>query len=302
MTVIGLNSDNFLSGNPLPITITPDVSFTIGDYVNVTIIRLVTHPGDIETSYPPIRLYVQTTGISVDLMPYIKGMMPYPYIPTTTYQDPVPNTQNFTIIFSLSSGGGQIFFNKTVIRGFKRTKSNSGLTVTNGTVLKESDKIPVWEAYPTAKFTLTASKIIPSTVLDPEDIRQMKIPIACNPFYVRFLNTLGGYSFWMFNSWEWGTKSKSLGLIEKTTDINNVSLGFSEKNEVKVDTRIRRDFYGIIRALDVSPVIQVYDKFNMDWLKIELMDSSFEENNYEDMQEFSCTFDMMLNTKPEVLW
>lgn len=302
MTVSGLNSDNFLSGNPLPITITPDTVFSIGDYVNVTIIRLVTHPGDIETSYPPIRLYVQTTGVTVDLMPYIKGMMPYPYIPTTTYQDPVPNTQNFTIIFSASIGGGDIFFNKTVVRGFKRTKSNSGLTVTNGTILKESDRIPVWGAYPTAKFTLTASQIIPSTILDPEDLRQMKIPIACNPFYVRFLNTLGGYSFWMFNAWEWDTKSKPSGMIEKTTDINNVSLGFKETNEVKVDTRVRREFFGVIRALVVSPVVQVYDQFDMDWLKIELKDTSFNENNYEDMQEFSCTFDLMLNTSPEVLW
>lgn len=130
----------------------------------------------------------------------------------------------------------------------------------------------------------------------------MHTPTSCNPFYVRFLNTKGGYSFWMFNAWEYSTTSKELGVVSTTTSINNKSLGFSEENTVTVDTRVKREYYDLIRALIVSPVIQVYNQFDMEWLKIELKGTTFDSNNYEDLQEFTCDFDLMLNTNPGTIW
>jgi len=105
----------------------------------------------------------------------------------------------------------------------------------------------------------------------------------------------------MFNSWEDNTESDEYGVI-KRTGINNKSLGFDQEDKVIVDTRVKREYYPLIRALIVSPAIQVYNQFDMDWLKIELKGTTFETNNYDDLQEFTCEFDLMLNVNPGVIW
>ena len=232
MIVSGLNTNRFLTGNPIPITITADSGeFAIGTKITMTIARQPTHPGQSLLSYPPITLYPVEGGVSVDLRPYIIGMMPEPYIPTNSYQDPVPNYQVFNISFSENrTDTSAIFSNKTFIRAFKRTKSNNALTFGINEELKEGEKIPVWQGYPTARFWIDSSSRIRATpVVTSEHSKQMRLPTACNPFYVRFLNSKGGYSFWMFNAWENATKSDDLGVI-KQTGINNKSLGFDEEN------------------------------------------------------------------------
>jgi len=311
MIVSGLNSNRFLTGNPIPITITADSGeFAIGTKITMSITRQATHPGQSLYAYPPITLFPNKNGVTINLGSdnnglggYIKGMMPEPYIPTNSYQDPVPNYQVFNFSFSENqTDTSAIFSNKTFIRAFKRTKSNNALTFSVNEELREGEKIPVWQGYPTARFWINGSNQIQSTtVVTSDDYKQMRTPTACNPFYVRFLNSKGGYSFWMFNAWQHGTKSKELGVIERT-GINNKSLGFSEENTVTVDTRVKREYYDLIRALIVSPVIQVYDQFDMEWLKIELKGTTFETNNYDDLQEFTCEFDLMLNVNPGVIW
>lgn len=306
MIVTGLNSNRYLIGNPIPVNmkLEDDALFDITSYIEMTITKVATHTGDTTYTLPVIRLHPSPSGLTIDLAPYLKGLMPSPYIPTTSYTNPVPNYQRFSITLSeTQTETSNTFLSKTFIRGFKRTKSNSGLTLSINENLYPTDKIPVWGAYPTARFWIDESSQIQSTtVVTDSYIKQMKVPTSCNPFYVRFLNSLGGYSFWMFNAWDWETKSDDVGVIENTTTMNNKSLGFNEENMVTVDSRVKREFYPLIRDLLVSPVIQVYDQFDMDWLKIELNGKSITENNYDDMLEVNLTFDLMLNNKPSVIW
>lgn len=303
MIVTGLNSNRFLTGNPIPVTVKADSGeFPIGTKVTMSVTRQATHAGQSLLAYPPITLFPNVGGLQFDLRPFIKGMMPEPYIPTNSYQDPVPNYQNFNISFSENAtDSSAIFSNKTFIRAFKRTKSNNGLTFASNEELREGDKIPVWQGYPSARFYIDNNQIKGTTVVEAEHIQRMKTPTACNPFYVRFLNSKGGYSFWMFNAWEDNTDSDDIGVIERQ-GINNKSLGFTQEDTVTVDTRVRREYYPLIRALIVSPVVQVYNQYDMDWLKIELKGTTFERNNYDDLQEFTCDFDLMLNVNPSSIW
>lgn len=306
MIVTGLNSNRFLIGNPIPITLSLEggALFNVASYIEMTITKTATHIGDVTYTLPVIRLHPSPSGLTIDLSPYIKGLMPKPYIPTTSYINPIPNYQRFNITFNENqTGTSNVFLSKTFIRGFKRYKSNSAITLNIGEELNPADKIPQWGGYPIARFWIDAdSQIQSTTVVDDPYIKRMKVPTACNPFYVRFLNSKGGYSFWMFNSWDWKTKSKELDVIENTVNINNQSLGFTEENTVTVDTRVKREFYPLIRDLLVSPVVQVYDQFQMDWLQIHLKGDDIQENNYEDMIEVTLTFDLMLNVNPSVIW
>lgn len=305
MIVTGLNGNRYLAGNPIPVGFFPDTDdFLSGSKITVTVTKLVTHAGDVQITLPPFTLYPPPKGMTIDLAPYVKGLLPKPYVPDGNYQNPVPNYQRLSFTISETQGDtSQVFNNKTFIRGFKRTKSDQGITLPVGTTLNNADRIPYWGSYPVARFLIhTDSTIRPQLVIDSQYTKQMRMPTACNPFYVRFLNSLGGYSFWMFNSWEWETSSDAVGVIKRTTSINNESLGFTEQNTITVDTRVKREFYGMMRDLCVSPVVQVYNQFGMEWLKIEMQGSSFQENNYEDLQEPTFTFDLMLNNNPQVIW
>lgn len=305
MIVTGLNGNRFLIGNSIPVIFAPSTQdFLLGSKIIITITKQVTHAGDVQYTYPPFTLYPSAKGISIDLSPYIKGLMPNPYVPASSYQNPVPNYQRFTVtVEETQSNTSQTFTNKTFIRGFERTKSNSPITLPVGTTLNNAERIPIWGSYPRARFYIASNNNIQvQTVIDTQYTKQMKVPATCNPFYVRFLNSLGGYSFWLFNSWEWETKGDPVGVIKNDVGINNRSLGFTEENTVTVDTRVKREFYGMMRDLCVSPVVQVYNQFDMEWLKIELQGSSFSTSNYEDLQEPTFKFDLMLGVNPQAIW
>ena len=304
MIVTGLNSNRYLAGNPIPVGFFPDTDdFLSGSKITVTVTKLVTHGGDVQFSYPPITLYPPAKGMTIDLAPMVKSLLPKPYAPNGSYQNPVPNYQRLSFTISETQGDtSQVFNNKTFIRGFERTKSNQGITLPIGTTLNNADRIPYWGAFPVARFYIDSNNTIQAqTVIDSQYTKPMRMPTACNPFYVRFLNSLGGYSFWMFNSWEWETSSDAVGVIKRTTSVNNESLGFTEQNTVTVDTRVKREFYGMMRDLCVSPVVHVYQQFGMEWLKIELQGSSFQENKYEELKETTLNFYFALNNKPQVI-
>lgn len=308
MIVTGLNSNRYLVGNPIPVTMSLEASalFTTSSYIEMTITKIATHAGDETYTLPVIRLHPSPSGLTIDLAPYIKGLMPKPYIPYSSYTNPVPNYQRFNIALSeTQTNTSNTFLSKTFVRGFKRDDEPYAITLSVNEELNPADKIPIWGAYPSARFWIDASSEIQSTtVVESQYIKQMKVPVACNPFYVRFMNSLGGYSFWMFNAWDWQTKSKEEGVIERPTFLDNESLGFTEENIVTVDSRVKREFYPLIRDLLVSPVIQVYQQFSTTrtWKKIELKGNSITENNYEDLIEVSLSFNLHLNNNPSVLW
>lgn len=308
MIVTGLNSNRYLVGNPIPVTMSLEAGalFTTSSYIEMTITKIATHPGDETYTLPIIRLHPSPSGLTIDLAPYIKGLMPKPYIPYSSYTNPIPNYQRFNIAMSeTQTNTSNTFLSKTFVRGFKRDDEPYAITLAVNEELNPADKIPVWGAYPSARFWIDASSEIQSTtVVESQYIKQMKVPVACNPFYLRFMNSLGGYSFWMFNAWDWQTKSKEEGVIERPTFLDNESLGFTEENIVTVDSRVKREFYPLIRDLLVSPVIQVYQQFSTTrtWKKIELKGNSITENNYEDLIEVSLSFNLHLNNKPSVLW
>lgn len=308
MIVSGLNGNRFLIGNKIPVKVQPDSGiFSQGSYITVTITKLITHTGDVEVTLPSIKLYPFGESLSFDLAPYIKGLMPYAYTPVDNnyndYLGLIPNYKRFNISFYENQNNtSQTFLNKTFVRGFKRENSPQAFTLPINTTLSPVDKIPYWGSYPTARFYIDSnSYILVDTIANPTYFKLMPITANCNPFYVRFLNSLGGYSFWLFNAWEWNIKTKDNGVINRLLDRD--SLGFSEENSIKVDTRVKREFFPLMKDLISSPMVQVYDKFTPEqWTKLDLKSSSFTENNYEDLIEFNCSFDLNLGNKPQVVW
>src|SRR5690606_1803167 len=131
MIVTGLNSNRFLAGNPIPVTLSlSGTSFEQGHYITMNVTKLTTHSGELPVTLPPRKLYPKLEWISIALTPYIKGLLPSPYVPYNIYQNPVPNYQNFNITLSEhQTDSSNAFLNKTFIRGFKRVDSDTGFTL-----------------------------------------------------------------------------------------------------------------------------------------------------------------------------
>ena len=306
MIVTGLSQNRYLTGNGVKVEIAPDSgTFAIGTKISMTVTKLVTHPGDILYTYPPITLYPSPSGLVIDLAPYIRGLVPYPYVPTTNYQDPIPNYQNFNIAFSEDqTNTSATFLNKTFVRGFRRTWTGQGQTLGATEILSPIARIPYWEGWPIAIFKMDNNTIKSILVVPSEDSKQMRVPAACTPLYVRFMNSLGGYSFWMFNQWEWSTKSNPLGSVQTITE--DRSLGFGMENNIVAHSRVKEEHYPLIRDLIVSPVIQVYqtgaDPFKADWTKVDAVSNNFNANNYDSLQEVSISFALNSKTKASIPW
>lgn len=301
MNVSGLSGDRFLIGNPIPVTLsfTPE-EIDEEDYVPVNLD--VVHPAT--GGYNEISLMLPSVGGKIDLSPIIKGLFPSPDVPSTSFSY-LQNNYSLDVRFSARGNAVNSSGYKTFIRGYKRIRSPYPISLEADEVLKESDKLPAWQGFQIGKTYLNENDEIQNTyLLDSSEIEVMR-DVVCDPFYIRFQNTKGGMSYWLFQAWKKETESDLVGIIPDKLTGNPLSLGFEETNEVKVYSKVPRRYYQTIKALVSSPMVQVYDRYGDtpgSWTQIYLKDSDFEEDNNSDSTEVDFTFDLMLNNDPRVIW
>ena len=122
MNLIGLNGNRYLVNNKILVTMSLDGGevFNYGSEINLNITR-----NSDSYSLPSIRLYPTPEGLTIDLAPYIKGLMKKPYVPGNSYADPIPNSETFTITFEENqTNSSNTFLNKTFVRGGRRVTTN----------------------------------------------------------------------------------------------------------------------------------------------------------------------------------
>lgn len=306
MIISGINQNRYLINNPIWVNITG-----AGEKVLLSFTSLQAE----NQNYPIFTFYTFNGQTELDLSEIIKGLMPESNHP----QNPIAGqviqgnitTQSLTFQ-SLGTVIGSQNFNKTFIRGGDGTmQSNIALPI--GSVLKESPKIPVWQGYPSAKYTLNSNnQIIFSNILTNAEIDRRKV-VTCNPVFLRFLNTRGGYSFWMFEEWEITEKSKETHRIERRG--NPLDLGLEMAWELSLNTRVPREYNATLSALLKSPEISVYNIENIlnkrggnslmafgTWTRIYNAGGSMAWNGFEEMNEYSFKFDLLFKEKPTLIW
>ena len=306
MIVTGLESDLYYINNPILINIKeldPELNyvdlvlFNINDVLN-------------RISSNTLRIYSNLNNeiIDFDLSEAIKANFPRPEHPLGTLgngSEINTNYVRFRMTFQelrvIGTAGDIVGINKTFLRGGEDTQ---GLNVTTnvGAVLKEGSKILIWGGLPVSKYYIDENKKISITNFIPEiEIQQIKT-VGCDPFYVRFLNSKGGYSFWLFPVWEKEKKTKSAGFIERQRPLNSFSLGFESTHTVKAESKIRREHFEIAESLITSQEIHVYDRYGNTWAKIEIKDGGFSRNTYEDITDFNVSFNANLSNDERLIW
>lgn len=314
MIVNGINKNRYLINNPIYVDITNIPS--AASYVLVTIQPEENGQDNIP---PSLRLYPINGALYFDLSEGIKSFFPVPDFKNETPlgQPILTNYLRAKISFAAVNSTGETLEtvsskNHFMRGGRKNHKTNQTLSANED--LRVSDKSPRWGAYPVRRFYLDDDNAIISTNLLPQDTENMRV-VGCNPMYFKFLNTLGGYSYWLFEKWRYTENVKDSDVVRSRKF--NYSLGAEPTYELEAEGRVDRRYFKTIRSLAESSEIYVYDlesKIFEDaitlvpgaardpWTKVYGGKNKVETNSVQAVETFKLNFDVYPQQKPTVKW
>ena len=211
-----------------------------------------------------------------------------------------PNAQEFKVIRILSSNNSSITLQKTFIRGGVRsTKTN--LKATGNTFLNPASKYPIFQGYPVTFESLDGNYIINELIQKdiPTSLIDNRIPKGCNGAYIKFLNQLGGYSYWYFESFSNTESGSNLGGF--INSLNNVDdLGNESQTQFKAYSKFPKEYVSIAKDLAVSGEVYIYENglFN----RIRNIKNSIEEDRVKRAYSVTFKFDYDTRFNPSLLW
>lgn len=254
-----------------------------------------------------------------------KAMMPLP-LNSLVYQEQGLNYNRVNITFTYESmdSDDEIIDvqNQTLtfIRGGLVVGNN--IYITDGSELIESERVPVWSGYPTGMAEVEGNQIIYRTILQDKEIEVMPT-LTCNGMYLMWLNSKGGYSFWLFEIWEIELKSDKSDVLQEYRPTDNYqgfqTTGNKSTYSINVQSAIKKSYFNHIKSLVNSPEVWVfnlenfvdyYSNFNpvippingIQWKRIHNNGNSFNWNSWEVRKDVSFNFDLVLTENREMLW
>jgi hypothetical protein len=302
MVVSGLNQNRYLVNNPIWVDIT-----NAGAKVQMQLSGLAI-PND---PYPTFTFYTHNGSVSIDIAEIIKSLFTVPTHPPGLVNGQVVPGLTFSQTITFSSGGDSASFSKTFLRGGKLTMGTNQ-TVPANSLLSESPKIPVWDGYNSAKYTLNQfNQVVFNNILTNSEIDRRKV-VTCNPVFTRFLNTKGGYSFWLFEEWEITETTKDQERIDRRG--NPIDMGQSATWKLNVRSRVPQEYTATMSALLKSLDIYVWGMEGLlnsistgfstpsyTWMKVYNAGGSMKWNSFEQVNEVSMDFDILFKYKGELL-
>lgn len=300
-TVTGISASRYYVNNPIWVTVELEEGVSPNESFQLTIVS------DSEVVYNG-RYYPFDGVFRFDLSEIMKGLLPEPNHPTSpTSGNPIQlSTITVTIFLPRYSSS------KTFFRGGEDSQ-RTNIQVPNNAVLSESEKIPVWNGFPSAKYYLDAGgQTYYTAILNNDEIERRRVA-TCNPVFLRFLNSKGGYSFWLFDEWELNKQTKTTDIIERR--LSDLDLGLKTTHNLTTSTRVEERYTSTLRALLQSPEIYIYNIQNIlvesnpqfqqsfTWTRI-YNDGSppMKWNSFEQVNEFDFKFDLRLNNDPTLIW
>lgn len=245
LIVTGLTGDFFYSNNPIFISIQETEPYS---YFTVKI-----------GSYEPIRVTPVDGSARIDISSYIKSL-----IPNLNQDNTVQNIKIDVISwFSLPIGGASTVSSLSITKNFilGGVRGNgANVQAATATFLRPTEKTPYWVGYPVDESFITNSATgwyIQKTPLNPgvrTDVERRKIK-GCNPTYVKFLNSLGGYSYWMFEGVTDQQKNTNSGIINNNVTID---LGNQFDRELELYSKVPIGYMALMQDLIFSPEIYIY--------------------------------------------
>lgn len=315
MTITGLNADLYYSDNPIYISfegIDPDVK-----YIDIYVSQI----GSFGQGTPN-RIYLNDDeDLLYDISPIVKAQFRKAEN-NTDYTTLTPfviqnNWRRINFVFTevlndLSESSIQI--SKTFVKGGKRVQETNQHT-SPGKVLSPVDKIPQWAGLPVSYNYFNTNRQMVKANLLPPDKKELRKNKGCNPLYLKFRNSLGGYSYWYFENWEEKSENKSLGYV--STYSSFYDLGNEENLTIEATSKVPKRFYPLIKDLINSPEIYMYKPSMVssesskpslggasrnDWERIKNSNNKSTQNLYNSNEKVKLKFERILKYNPSELW
>jgi len=318
-TISGLNNDRYMVNNPIWV----DIKYIANDvkYVLISIVPIL-DPGEPQNTIPTrLRLYPDfNRSLYFDLSECIKAFFKRPNHPESIANGQSLGTNYIKAQITLTGvkNDGQTQTYLTVARNFIRGGEESyrtNVTAAHGQVLKESTKIPRWPGYPVAKYIIDKALIQYYSIIPASETVQRKV-VGCNPVYIRFLNTQGGYSFWLFEQYTINKKSAKPKIL--TGREGFTSLGHKIDWTLNVESRVDSEYFQTFRALCESPEVHVWGlvakafadlqtagktaQIKYTWDRVINPGNTVNTNSYEAVQDFKLKFDLLMPHNSLLTW
>lgn len=302
MTVQGLESNGYLINNPIIVSVTStDIMRLEINFLNEQNGKSVTLP----SLYPNPNNQIVTFNIDS----VIKGLFTEPnhndyYLPSPPIIIP-ESTNRFIISFTAYILGGaneSETITKTFIRGGKYNDLTNQ-TIPANSYLKTTERFPVFSGYPFAYYWLSGDYKVEkrrltggSSNVPVEHLREK----SCNGKYLKFLNSLGGYSYWYFDNYEEESSSSNVGIVNN--GFNQKDLGNNYSNGFKVFGKVPQRFYPMMKDLIFSPEILEWQKETQTWKRIYSDGNKWVANGAKNAYKVDYKFSDFNNYNPTLIW
>lgn len=249
--VSGLESNYYYINNPIIVTIGSGAPL---EFYSVSI-----RNNSNQKSTSKITLYPRQNGfVKFDIAPYIKSIFDYP-------QNIVPNSGTVTSMLneyeiSIDNPFTQeniLTLTKKFVRGgeFLDASQQTNFRSRVGSTLRVTPRLPHFSGYRFADYIINDGVMqkIPLQETTGVDTRRIR---GCNNVFVEFANQNGGYSNWMFESFEKEMSSQSKGGYIRDWKTND--LGVDADFELVVFSKVPREYIPLMQHLILSPDIKMY--------------------------------------------
>jgi hypothetical protein len=294
------NSDLFYTDNPVYITFN-------GILPNTKYIEYFPFTNNPNAQISPNRIYTNgRTSITIDVSSIAKIAMPnVPHNTNYTYLNPIIVQNNIVnidfIIKEVSNTGIEVSrptITLTFIKGGNATY-NANQSAQINVPLTPIDIIPQWGGLPVDYYYINASKQMVKSNVIPDDKKEIRKIKGCDPLYIKFRNSKGGYSYWLFENWEKETQSKNYGIVEQRTSVYD--LGNESELKITAISKVPKRFFPLIEDLVNSG--EIYRLLsNNQWERIISDNNKVNQNLFNQNEKVKLKFNVPIRYKPAAIW
>lgn len=294
MIIKGLELNGYYINNPLYIE--------VSDLINTKYIEVsLAYAGASSVTY---KLYPDLQGkVLVNVASMVRVILPLPVANTDYTNNTTENTVHELSItikeYKTDNTSTEQSFVKKFVRGGKignliNQVAQVGVTLTN------SKKLPVWKGKPVALYNMTKDLTVgkhPIVVNTNfyDDNYNIDVEIQTTRYvdgvYLKFLNSLGGYSYWLFERSSTKIKSDNIGYYVTPTISGEVvnDMGQEVQEESTAESVVKAEYIGIIKDLITSSEVYQFTGDN-NWERIILDGNSLTVNPAKKVYDVSISY------------
>lgn len=300
--VIGLENDNYYIDNDIYLKVSAS-NTGVSNYLDVSVTDLQNQQSVNSRMY-----YFNNNTLTFDLSIMIKALMRKPQanfnyseltpyaintnygrykVQLTRYRTP----ENSNVV----SADADIELNRTFIRGGVIDQAHN-ITAIENVPLRNCERLPVWQGYPTAEYRLVNGEILQYNDLT-NVLKEFRPQPDCNAYYFKFKNKKGGYSYWMFNKSKFDTIANNVGYSDVYGEITDFGSNISRTNEVS--GKIPYAFKGLAYDLLTSSETYLYEG-DSKWTRVIQKSNKITDNTNKRVFDVTFKFDKIINYNPTI--